>query len=113
MSVQVAPLLVLSSTTPPSQPPISKAKRCLKDSVSGPEPTCRVGDTSDCSSGRLGFSPSIWPLLSGPHQTWSVGESARRCHALMLGDVVGSPTNDQFVAFASTDSVAEAAGCSS
>jgi hypothetical protein len=31
----------------------------------------------------------------------------------MLGDVVGSPTNDQFVAFASTDSVAEAAACSS
>src|SRR6185295_16167538 len=110
MSVQDAPPSLLSSITPPSQPPVSNAKRCWKDNVSGPAPTFRIGETMDCSSGESPFSPSAWPLLSGPHQTCLVEDSARRCQALMLGDVVGSPTNDQFVLFASTDSVAEAAG---
>ena len=49
------------------------------------------GRRAICSSGRSAFSPSVWPLLSGPHQTWRVGESARRCQASMLGEVVGSP----------------------
>src|SRR5258707_2090965 len=113
MSVKEAPPFVLISTTPPSQPVASKENRCRKVMTRGPVPTCMVGEVSACSSGRSAFSPSVWPLLSGPQKTCWVGERARRCQALTLGEVVASPEIVQPWLAASTDSVADVAGLSS
>src|SRR5690349_4972654 len=113
MSAHVAPPLVLSSTTPPSQPPASNAKRCRYEMVSGPAPTFITGEVSDCSSGSNGLVSSSWPLLSGPKNTWSVGDSVRRDHARTFGLFVGSPLAVQFGLADSNVSVAEPATTSS
>src|SRR6185295_16929273 len=75
MSAHEPPPSALSSTTPPSQPPISNAKRCRKETTNGPGPTCMLGDTRLRSSGRLAFCPSTCPLLSGPQNTCCVSDS--------------------------------------
>src|SRR5580765_6176704 len=113
MSVHDEPPFVLISTTPPSHPVASKEKRCRNEMTRGAVPTCMVGETSPCSSGRSAFSPSVWPLLSGPQKTCWAGERGRGCQGLMLGEVVASPETVQPWAAASTDSVADVAGLSS
>src|SRR5258705_9345978 len=112
MGVQLAPPLLLISSTPPSQPPPSNENRCEKVITRDVLPTRSVGEVRICSSGRLPLTSSIWPLLSGPHQTCWTGESARRCHPVMFGSSAALPETVQPGFTDSTDSVAEDCSCS-
>ena len=111
MSLQVAPS-VLISTTPPSHPPFSNANRCSNEIVNGPVPTLSTGDVTICWSGAEGLRSSTWPLLSGPKNTWRIGDSARRCHDAILGGATASPVTVQPWFGDSTVSVAEEPGTS-
>src|SRR4051812_8770324 len=74
MSVQVRPLSLLSSTTPPSKkigplPENSNCHLCEMLMVRGAAPTCNGGEASEMSLG----SP-----LSGPNKRCAVGPTSMR-----------------------------------
>ena len=96
-----------------SQPPDSNENRCWKEITSGFVPTLRTGEVRFCASGRSALKPSVCPLLSGPHHTKLVGDSARRCQDSMFGRVVVSPLTTQPDFAESAVSVADDAALSS